>query len=273
MNALDLQSYLRSLHAVEEPSVDRVIVGNPQAEVRGIATAWMPTFRNCREALALGCNTLVVHEPTFYTHWDLDEKGADYHSARPETKTAYLEMVAEKRRWIEENGLVILRCHDVLDGLEGSGIPYAFGELLGFTEAQLERRRPFYHVYRVELATAGEVARQIAANVRAIGQPGVGFYGDPQRLVSTVGVGTGCYSDPMDFSDLRPDLFITINDVIRTWTQGVFAEDSGWPMVVLDHGTSEEAGVMRLAGLLREAFPDVPVHHIPGGCSYRWITA
>ena len=45
----------------------------------------------------------------------------------------------------------------------------------------------------------------------------------------TVGIGTGCICDPMEFADLKPDIFIAIDDVVRTWTQTTFAADTGQP--------------------------------------------
>jgi hypothetical protein len=35
---------------------------------------------------ASGVNILVTHEPTFYTHWDLDEKEGDYFGSQEFTK-------------------------------------------------------------------------------------------------------------------------------------------------------------------------------------------
>ncbi len=116
------------------------------------------------------------------------------------------------------------------------------------------------------------MARSIARRLADLGQPGVAFYGDPARVVDSVGVGTGCYSDPLEFMDLAPGLFIALGDVVRTWTQTAFARDTGWPLVVIDHGTSEEAGVRKLSEHLRTVYPDRKVLHYAQGCTYDWVT-
>lgn len=54
----DLNSYLRSLHQVRENSVDRIIIGNPDARVTKIGTCWMPYWKTLKEAVAMGVNTL-----------------------------------------------------------------------------------------------------------------------------------------------------------------------------------------------------------------------
>lgn len=271
LTARDVAAHLRSIVAVDEPSVDRIVVGDPATEVAAIGTCWLPYWDTCRQAVRDGVNLLVVHEPAFYTHWDLDEKSPDLFNASPEGRTAYFEALEKKKRWILDNKLVVIRCHDVLDKVAGWGIPFTFGEALGFPAADIVRSRPYYNVYKVEPRPAAEVARAIARRLAPFRQPGVAFYGDRDRVVGTVGVGTGCYSDPIEFMDMRPDLFIALDDVVRTWTQTVYARDTGHPLVVINHGTSEEAGMRALAEHLRRTYAGRKVVHYAEGCGYDWV--
>jgi hypothetical protein len=100
----------------------------------------------------------------------------------------------------------------------------------------------------------------------------VAFYGDGNYPVSSIGLGTGCISDPLDYAELEPDLYIAIDDSIQTWTQTTYAEDSGKPLVVVNHGTSEEAGVRELNKHLAKAFEGYEIIHFNEGCTYKWIT-
>ena len=81
MTAGELNAYLRSLIEVDEPSVDKVIVGDPDTPISKIGTAWMPYWQTLKEARTKGINTMVVHEPTFYAHRDLEETRLDYLSS------------------------------------------------------------------------------------------------------------------------------------------------------------------------------------------------
>ena len=180
--------------------------------------------------------------------------------------------VGEKRKWIEENEMVIIRSHDVPDILKGFGIPFALGHQLGYKNEDIERSGDYYNVYRVEADTAWNVARNIASSLMVLNQPGVAFYGDRDRMVSTVGLGTGCICDPMQYQELNPDLSIAIDDTVRTWIQTTFAEDTGNPLVVINHGTSEEAGMRMLNQHLAKNIPDIEFVHLNQGCTYRWIT-
>ena len=271
--AKDVAAYLRSLAEVEEPSVDRIVVGDPETDVTGIGTCWLPYWDTCRQAVRDGANLLIVHEPTFYTHWDLDEKSPNLFAASAAGKEAYGKAVLAKKDWILANKLVIIRCHDVLDKISGFGIPFAFGRLLGFGGDDIIRSQLFYNVYRTTPRPAIEVARAIARRMADVRQPGVAFYGDKARVVESVGVGTGCFSDPVEFMGLAPDLFVAIDDVVQTWTQTVYARDTGHPLVVVNHGATEEAGVRALSEHLRKAYSDRKVIHYPQGCGYEWVTA
>jgi putative NIF3 family GTP cyclohydrolase 1 type 2 len=269
----DLNSYLRSLCDVKEPSVDRIIFGNSDTKIKKVGTAWMPYWKTCRQAVNMGINVLIVHEPTFYSHWDLQAKNTDYFLGSDVAKKSYLRLIDNKKQWLEDRQLVIIRCHDVLDKISQFGIPYAFGIALGFSNQDIATSQPYYNVYRIEPKTAIDVAQQIAAKLNHFNQPGVAFYGDEQRLVSTVGLGTGCICNPLQFMDLKPDFFIAIDDSVNTWVQTTYAEDSGHPLVVINHGTSEENGMRLLNKHLQESLQPIEFIHLNQGCGYRWITA
>lgn len=272
MTARELNAWLRSLHPVPEPSVDRVIVGDPETVVRGIAVAWTPTWDALREAEAKGCNVFVAHEPTFFSHHDLDgfEQAADQIS--PAALKAMSGTRDAKRRWIEEHGMVVIRCHDVLDLIPG-GVADALARKLGFAEADVVANEPYYRVVRVEPALrASELAQRMADAFGALGQPGVAFYGDADRVVHRLGLGTGFACEPWKFVEMGAEMCLTIDDRIKTWIETEWADDSGFPMVVIHHGTSEEWGVHRLREMIAEKFPDTNVQLLPQGFRTRWIS-
>jgi putative NIF3 family GTP cyclohydrolase 1 type 2 len=271
--ALDLQNYLRSLIVVDEPSTDRIIIGDPETKIRKIGTCWMPHWELCREAVQKGVNVLVTHEPTFYTHWDLEADKRDYLAAAEPARSAYMAQRDKKAQWIRDNGLVIIRCHDVMDKLGEIGMPFALGQAMGFSNQDIIRSRNYYNVYGVKPMSAFKAAKMIARRLKEGKQPGVGFYGDGARVIQSIGVGCGYYCDPLIFMDLKPDLFVVINDTIKTWIQGSYCLDSGDPMVVIDHGVSEEYGMRLLRTHLEKNLPGQDVLHFKRGCTYQWVTA
>ena len=271
LTAGDLQNYLRSLFEIKGPSCDKIIVGKPENKITKIGTTWMPYWRNCRKAVEKGIDTLVVHEPTFYSHWDLGAKTARYR-ANKISEAAYTKLIDEKKKWLEDNNLTIIRSHDVMDRVANFGMSHALGKVLGYSLDKIIKPSLCYNVFGIESKPAGEVAQDMARRLAAFGQPGVAFYGDEDRPVASVGVGTGCICDPIGFAPFKPDMFLAIDDKVSTWIQTTYAEDSGHPLVVINHGTSEEPGMKALAGHLSEALPQVPVEHFGDGCSYKWFS-
>ena len=270
--ASELQKFLVSLTQLKPKTVDRIIIGDPGTSVKKIGTCWMSSWETCKKAVDSGVNVLVTHEPTFYTHWDLDEKNGDYFSSPAFTKQLYLDQVEKKKKWINDNDLVIIRNHDTMDALKDLGIPFALGKFLGLNNSDIIASRTYYNVYKVSHQPASVFAANIARKLSEIGQPGVAFYGDPDRQITSVGVGTGCICDPMEFADLKPDVFIAIDDVVRTWTQTAYASDTGHPLIIVNHGTTEEMGMRMLNQIIKQKFPDIETIHFNQGCTYKWIT-
>lgn len=271
--AADLQRYLRSLYFVGEPSVDRIIVGNPDTKIKRVGTVWTPYLKSLKKAVNQDINVIIAHEPTFYMHWDLEnpeKKGQEFFNGIPSpAREQYLEALEIKKNWIENNELVIIRSHDVTDLVF---IPFGLGEKLGFKNKDIIQLKDYYIVYQVEKDTAANIARNIAFHLKDFKQPGVAFYGDPNRIVSTVGLGTGSICDPRDYAELNPDLCIGVDDTIKTWRQAYYSEDTGNPLVVINHGTSEEMGVRLLNEHLSKNIPSIEFIHINQGCDYTWIS-
>ncbi|MBP1770811.1 MAG: hypothetical protein H6P96_1429, partial [Candidatus Aminicenantes bacterium] len=61
LTAKDVAAHLRSIVPVDEPSVDRIVIGDPGTEISGIGTCWLPYGDTCRQAVSDGVNLLVVH--------------------------------------------------------------------------------------------------------------------------------------------------------------------------------------------------------------------
>jgi putative NIF3 family GTP cyclohydrolase 1 type 2 len=263
MKAIDLYNYLHQLDGgwVDwDDTVDAFKSGDPQAEVRGIAVGWMSYTWALQRALQLGCNVFVTHEPTYYAHRDQPQAPWQLQGTR------------DKRQFIEDSGLVILRCHDLWDQYPGIGIPDSWGAFLGLGEAIAGEG--YYRVYDARGLTAGEVARRIAGSVRDFGQEAVALVGPAEKPVQRVALGTGAITPFFHFIEkYNIDLAICTDDGFTWWRDGAYAIDNDLPVVVVAHSASEEAGLRNLAAHLKAAFPDSPVHHIPQRCMYRLVAA
>ena len=72
-------------------------------------------------------------------------------------------------------------------------------------------------------------------------------------------------------SDMEADVLLLTDDGTRLWESGQWAVDSDTPVIIVNHSTSEEPGMMTLSRYIQRAFPEVKVIHIPVGCIYKTI--
>lgn len=263
---------LAHFHAVcwwldRERTVDRIIIGDPEAPVRRALVTWMSTFPAVRAAAARGCQLVVTHEPTFWVHQEELAAVARWPAHSPRAQTA-----ARKRTFIEEHGMVVLRIHDSWDRMPEVGIPWAWGRFLGLGDRpSLIGSAGFQHRYDIEPTSLDALAGRIAARTARLGEPMVQVVGDGERLVSKVGIGTGCYCRPSEFVEMGCDVSVVCDDGTWYWEQLQAAADSDHPLIRVNHGTSEEPGMVTLTHYLRETFPDLTVEHLPHGSCFRLV--
>jgi len=258
--AQDILNYMREVGTWVnwEHTVDRVIVGSAEAEVQHAAVAWIPSREALKRAMELGCQLFVTHEPTLYSHTnELDS--IDKWPGAP-----------EKKKFIEDNGLTILRCHDTWDNMPDVGIPWSWAAFLGI-EGQPSASRPYMNVYPVPATTLDELARRVAARTAVIGEPSVQVAGDPKLRVEHLGIGTGCACFPVAYREMGADAGIVCDDGTSYWQAIQWAVDQGFGIIRVNHGTSEEPGVAAMARHFAKKFPDVTFHHIPQGCRFRLV--
>ena len=96
----------------EANTCDTVKIGDTSAECTGVATAIFASVEIIQKAIAAGCNLILVHEPSFYTHMDpLDWLEGN-------------EVFEAKKKLCLDNGIVIFRDHDRIHTHRPDGIFY-----------------------------------------------------------------------------------------------------------------------------------------------------
>ena len=276
MKTGDIQAYFLKLADWQDPakSPDKIIVGDPEKDVRTCLVTWISSLRACRIAVERGVDMLVTHEPTYYDGWD------DWARAGvPEPPT-----VKRKRDFLERSGLVILRVHNAWDCFPGEGVPWAWARFLGFSGEPVrtgdietaadaclpgKTRPPTMLRYDVEPTNAGELARRFAARTAELGEPVLQLIGDPAAQVSRIGVGTGCWCSPRLFMEMGCDCSIACDDGSSYWRFLQLAEDAGFPVIRVNHGTSEEPAMATLARHMTERLPGVRAEYLPHRPAYR----
>jgi len=260
MRARELHDHLRSSApwVNAETTVDTFKAGDPQTEVRGIAVSWMARTATLTAAHEQGLNVFITHEPTFWSHHEEPLAGTE-----PDR--------AAKEAWIAETGMVIIRCHDMLDQMPGFGIQDGWAAWLGWDGRPYEQMDPYRRIYDLEPRPLQTFARQVAEKTASLGQSWVEYLGEPERMVSRAGIGTGAIVGPTTvlatFRDRGADV-VLLTETTR-WRDLAWAEDAGLALLLIDHAVSEAPAMQALAEHLAERYPDIPVKYVPAECPTR----
>ena len=261
MKAQVIYEYLKSMDGgwVDwNNTVDSFKSGEPDCEVTGIAVGWMCYTWALKQALMMGCNLFIAHEPLYYNHRDNDESMFSF------------DNIKAKRKLIEDSNLTVLRCHDLWDQVKEIGIPDSWAQLLGFKHPVAGAG--YYRVYDVSGHTGLSLAKYVANHVRLLGQEGVQLVGPPDADVTRVAIGTGAITPFTYFlSEYKVDAAICTDDGFIYWRDGALSIDTGIPVIVVNHIVSETYGVKLLANMLAGQFKDIPVHYIPQHCMFKFV--
>lgn len=235
---------------------DKVVHGDPEAEVKGIATAWTATNKAIWEAADKGCNLFISHEPIFY--WLMEP----YIIAD--------QLTRKKMVLLNQLGMTVIRCHDTWDRMPEVGIPDAWASWLGFPTEP----RPvdsFYKTCLLDNITVEQAARIIMEKVRPLGQDVVLVYGDRTRKVRRMVVGTGAITQLPVMYLLKPDVILATDDGTNTFTGALWVADLDIPMLVVNHATAEKPGMKAMATYLQDIFPQVPVSYVDVAFPYSSV--
>ena len=261
MKAIDLHNHMQKVGKWVNwnDTVDRFIIGDPNTEIKGIAVAWQSRTEPLKEAVKQGCNMFVTHEPTFYRHRE------------PEDYVLTNQSIAEKRKFIQDNGLVIYRCHDVWDQMPKVGIVDSWGAHLGLGDKIASDK--FINVYNSPHSTLKDLAKHVAGATAYINQPYVQMVGDPKKKVTKVAIGCGAITEYYKMIKLGADVIIGSDDGMRYWYSGAWALDQGTSLIIVNHATTEEPGVKNLAAYIGDQFQGTKVSFIPEGCMYKTVVS
>ncbi len=256
--ARDIDHHLRALAPWLDnaKTVDTFKSGNPARPVRTVCVSWMSTLRALEKARDLGCDLFITHEPTFYSHTD-DDPSFDSDRA-----------TIEKRKLLRESGIVVYRCHDVWDRVPEIGILDSWAKKLGFVGKPVGQKT-FYAVYEMPEAALGELARSMASKLQIYGQEAVQVVGDPKVRVRRIAIGTGAITNAKEMSFMGADAAVITE--VTYWRDVRWAQDMGFPLLIVEHSVSECPGLENLAAYLQKEFPGLRVEYIQEGCPFRLV--
>jgi putative NIF3 family GTP cyclohydrolase 1 type 2 len=242
-----------------QDTVDTFKSGDPSSEVSGIVTTFLASYEVIQQAIDLGANLIITHEPTFYNH--LDE--VDWLT----TDAVY----QAKRELLEANGVTVWRFHDYWHTHRPDGILTGMINELGW-EAYADPENLV--VYDVPAMSLRELARFFKAK---LGIGTVRVVGDLELTCRRVGLMLGAIGGRTQIAVLRQeDVDVLVCGEIDEWETSEYARDAvaqdrNKGLIILGHANSEEPGMKWLVEWLRPRFPDITITHVPVGDPFHFV--
>ena len=236
---------------------DTIKAGAPNAEVTKVAVSMFATVDIVRQAKDWGAELLIVHEPTYYNHWD--DHTDDYFEA-------------EKRRLIEGSGLTIYRFHDHPHCTDPDIITEGEIRYLGL-DCGIEPSDDPYPT-RLRLASA-MTPRQLAKHIEdTLGIAHVRIAGAADVPCTSVSLMVGTPGG-LEAELLRPGTEIILTGEICEWSLGEHARDAAQmgyhkSILVLGHIGSERDGMKYTAQILKQRQPQLDVRYFECGEVYTY---
>ncbi len=238
-------------------SVDTLKRGNPADEVHGIVTTFTATCDVLEQAVALGADLIITHEPTFYDH-------------RDETAWLARDSVYEaKDLFLKKHALAVWRFHDYWHFHTPDGIITGVVKAMGWEQNLDEEARYVVTLPPCTLTELVDLLKQklALAQVRLVGDPAMSC----QRIGLIVGAMGGDYQIKA-FSQDALDVVVcgeTVEWQTCEYVRDAIACGQKKALLILGHANSEEAGMKYLVEWLRPKLPDVPLFHVPAGDPVR----
>ena len=262
----------------EERSCDKLILGDPEAEVKKIVTTFMVTLPVLQKAAELGANLIISHEPTlFFEMRRLMFKEKDDFS---ENNPVYLAM----KELLEKHQIAIFRFHDHMHAEAKDGIYRSLEKEIDWEELIMPPKmhssyNHFGGCYEYPEMTLRELAELVKEKFH---MDGLRIVGDPEMKVSRVGllVGGGSQGLGDPFSPIKimeeRDLHVIICGEIHELLTPPFIrnmEALGYrrAMIIIGHERSEEFGMKYLGEWMAPILQGTEVVFLDSGDPFSYL--
>ncbi len=237
-------------------TVDVIKAGDPSTPVKGIITTMFATMDVLRKAVEMNCNLIIAHEPLFYNHLDA--------TAQFQDDPVYLE----KKRFIDENRLVIWRFHDYIHSLNPDPINYGMALKLGWLKYTDGKEVDRYTIPETTLKELLQTLKKVF--------PGNAFnvVGNPDLKVSKIVFAAGAPGSAYHYRLLKDkNVDVVLAGEVQQWETYEYMRDAvsqgrKKAIIFLGHVTSEEPGMEYCVQWLKGFINNIPINFVKSGPSY-----
>jgi putative NIF3 family GTP cyclohydrolase 1 type 2 len=234
-------------------TVDTLKAGSRDIVVSGIVTTMFPTVDVIRQAIKLGANFIICHEPTFYNHvddvsWLKDDEVYQY-----------------KAELLKKHNIAIWRNHDYIHSIRPDGVITGVVDKLAWKTYQ---NGP--NTFTFPPITLGSLIEQVK---QKLGTPQVRFIGDLNQSCKNILLMVGAAGGKAQIEAIakyKPDVLVC--GEISEWETAEYVRDArakgrSIALVVTGHIPSEEAGSAFMAEWLEQRLTGTKITHVVCGNS------
>lgn len=252
MNTEDIRNHIINLNPLVDPktTVDNIKMGDSKKEINTVGVCWYPSTQTIKSAIKMNCDLLVVHEPTWWNHFD------------PPGGWRNISPGLERTQMLEKSGMVILRIHDSWDFLPNIGVRDSFAKFLKLDNFILEDNNKISAMYQIEPTTLKNFAKIIAEKIKPLGQDALQVMGNPQKIVKNIALSIGCATPQENMIKKGADVLIMSFDGASYWQTRERLASHNVGIITLEHGTSEMPGIKSLAQYIQNTWPDLNVIYL-----------
>lgn len=240
-----------------EEGVDRVIAGNENVVITGVAVTFMSTLDVLKKAKAAGCNMIITHEPTFYNGQD----NMNLHSGDPVQEA--------KLKYILDNNMVIWRFHDHQHRTLPDQIYEGVSQQMGWDKYKREGAVSF----DMPETTLGDFVAQMR---KKSGAMTMRVIGDKNQKIKRVGLSLGAAGSQQHFAKMKDtQCDVLIIGESNEWETVPYIQDArslglNKALIVVGHADSEEAGMIYFKKWLQGFYLALKIEFIKAGNPF-WI--
>ena len=250
-----------------ENSCDGFKAGIPQDTCTGVVTTCVLSPDVIREAVRFGCNLIIVHEPTFFTHDD----DTDWLAGN----AVYEQMTA----MLAAHHIAVWRNHDHMHAARPDEIMIGVLEELGWTQYVQDVDYGFCTHITLPETTLRDLALHLKEKLcLRTGR----IVGNPEARVSHIAF-CGHIFPSWNAEERKPTQLLSREDVdvlipgeLIDWTVIPYARDAAQlgmnkALIQVGHFNLEEPGMRYMAKKVTGLVPELPVHYIPAGDPYFFV--
>jgi putative NIF3 family GTP cyclohydrolase 1 type 2 len=239
-------------------TVDTIKSGDANQKVTGIVTTMFATDDVIEKTAKLGSNFIIAHEPTFYNHTD---------------DTGWLQnddVYRYKKALLENNNIVVWRCHDYIHAHKPDGVLMGVLNALGWSK-YYDASNP--HIISIPSTSFAKIIDHAKKQLEIAH---VKIIGDRDQMCSRIALIPGAAGGRLQIAALqkeKPDLLIV--GELDEWETSEYIRDlrymgANTSLLVLGHIASEEPGLQWLAEWLKPQLPGINITHVRSTDAFTW---